>query len=126
MYLVLMDGQTVKASSEQEDTTDSISTAMVVHGVRDHPTQGDAKRSRLSRIIKHENTCCSWTRSLSCKRKLCECKRGGTACWRCYYYRVCANQPECIARLKEIEVTEEQEKATGDITKMSAATTATK
>ena len=121
-----MDRQTVKAYSEQEDDTQSISTALVVHGVTDHPTQGKVKRSRLTKISHQAKTCYSCTRSLACKTKMYKCKRSGTACQRCNYFRVCANQPEWIARLKELEATEEQEKTAEGITKMSAATTAPK
>ena len=121
-----MGRQTVKASSEQEDGTNPISTAMVVHGVSSHPAQGNARQSRFSRITKQMKMYCSCTWSLACKMKLCKCKQAGTACQRCNFYQVCANQPEWIARLKEIEATEEQEKTTEDITKMSAPTTAPK
>ena len=116
----------VKASSDQEDSIESISTAMFVHYVSKHPTQGKAKRSRLIKISHQAKTCCSCTRSSDCKVKLCECKRVGTACQRCNCFRVCASQPEWVTRLKELEATEEQEKTAEDITKISAATTAPK
>ena len=83
-----MDGQMVKVSGEQEDGTDSISTAMTVHGISKHLTQGNVNLSRVTKITKQAKTCCSCTWSLACKTKLCKCKRAGTACRRCNYYRV--------------------------------------
>ena len=68
----MLNKKAVKVSSEQEDGTVYNSTAMVVHGVTNRPTQGDAKRSRIHRISKQAKTCCSCTRSLACKIKLCE------------------------------------------------------
>ena len=44
-----MGGQTIKASSKQEDGAESTLIAMVVHGVTDHPVQGSTKRVRLQR-----------------------------------------------------------------------------